>query len=93
MTEDAEYQNRCDSLFARIEAVLDDAGADYDSNGHVIEAELEDGGKIVINRQSAAHEVWLAAPDSGRHFRWRNGEWRDTRNDEELLASLRALVG
>lgn len=93
MTDETEYHNLCDSLFAQMESVLDAAAVDFDSNGNVIEAELENGGKVIINRQTAAREVWLATPDGGRHFRWHNGEWRDTRNDGELIAVLRTLVG
>lgn len=91
--DESEYHDLCDSLFARLESVLEESGADFDSDGHVIEAELEDGGKIVINRQTAAREVWLAAPGGGRHFRRTDGEWRDTRDGRELTEILRTLVG
>ncbi|MGI9298722.1 MAG: iron donor protein CyaY [Gammaproteobacteria bacterium] len=93
MIDETEYHDLCDRLFAEIESVLDAAAADFDSNGHVIEAELADGGKMIINRQTPAREVWLATPGGGRHFRLQNGEWRDTRDDRELKTALRDLLG
>lgn len=92
MSDEKEYHDRCDALFARMESLLEESGADFDSNGNVLETETEDGGTIVINRQPAAREIWLAAPNGGRHFRWQNGEWRDTRDDRELLAVLLSLI-
>ncbi|MGI9306471.1 MAG: iron donor protein CyaY [Gammaproteobacteria bacterium] len=91
--DEKEYQDKCDILFAQIETMLDDAGADFDSNGGVIEAELDGGGVLIINRQPAAREVWLASPDGGHHFKWDDGAWRHTRNGEELTGMLAALLG
>ena len=93
MMDETEYHDLCDRLFSELESELDAAAVDFDSNGRVIEAETEDGDKIVINRQAAAREVWMATPGGGRHFRWQNGEWRDTRDDRELKAALRDLLG
>ena len=90
--DETEYHDLCDRLFAELESALDEAAADFDSNGQVIEADLEDGGKLVINRQAAAREVWLATAGGGRHFRLQNGEWRDTRDDREIKETLRELL-
>ena len=89
---ESDYHNRCDELFAAVETLLDDAGVDFDSNGNVIDAELDNGEKIIINRQPAAKEVWLASPDGGHHFVWRNGEWQNTRGGEEFTAMLQKLI-
>lgn len=91
--DETEYHDLCDRLFSEIESVLDGAAADFDSNGNVIEAELADGGKVIINRQTPAREVWLATPGGGRHFRLQNGEWRDTRDDAEITEVLKTLLG
>ena len=91
--DENEYHNRCDELFAAAETLLEESGADFDSNGNVIEAELDGGEKIIINRQPAAREVWLASPDGGHHFVWREGAWQNTRGGEEFTASLKKLLG
>ena len=90
---ETEYHGLCDELFAAIERMLDDADADYDSNGGMIEAELPDGGKMIINRQPAAREVWVAAPSGGWHFRFQDSQWKNTRDDSELMETLAGLVG
>lgn len=92
--DETDYHDQCDSVFARLEAMLDEAEVDFDSDGNVIEAELESGGKLIINRQAPAREIWLAAPDGGRHFRWHSAEsnWRDTKDDRELMQVISELI-
>ncbi len=92
MSDEHDYHNLCDALFAHLESTLDNAGIDFDSNGHILEAQMDNGGTIIINRQTAAREIWLAAPNGGRHFRWQDGEWRDTRDEKELTAVLKTLI-
>ena len=58
----------------------------------VLEIELADGSKIIVNRHSAAKEVWVAARSGGFHFRWDGQVWRDTRDSSELMSALSALV-
>ena len=46
------------------------------------------GGEYVINRHSAAREVWVASPVSGPyHFPYTDGEWRN-KSGVELLQLL-----
>ncbi len=91
--DESDYHNQCDILFAAVETMLDDAGVDFDSNGNVIEAELDGGEKIIINRQPAVREVWLASPEGGYHFAWREGIWQDTRGGGEFTAALKKSIG
>ena len=58
----------------------------------VLEIELPDGSKIIVNRHSAAREVWVAAKSGGYHFRWDGSAWRDTRDKSELMASLTRIL-
>ena len=60
--------------------------------GGVIELEFESGGKIVINRHTAAREIWLAARSGGFHFRYQDGRWLGTRDGEELMAAIRRCI-
>lgn len=92
---DSEFNALADEALTRIEAGLERSGADLDfamiSSG-VLEIELLDGSKIVVNRHSVAQEVWVAARSGGFHFRWDGRVWRDTRDQSELMASLSALL-
>ena len=94
MTE-YEYSQLADTTFAHIEHVLEHADSDLDyelAAGGVLEIEFDNGSKIIINRQGANHEIWVAAKSGGFHFRWLDNAWRDTRNSTELMQSLSKLV-
>lgn len=78
-------------MLHRIEAALDACAADVDYEvmpGGVLELEFADGSKIIVNRHTAAREIWVAARSGGYHFRFDGGRWLGTRDGEELMAAL-----
>jgi CyaY protein len=92
---EAEFAERADSVLARIEAALEESGVDADverKEGGIVEIEYPDGSRMVINRHSAAREIWVAARSGGFHFRWDGAAWRDSRGGAELFAALSRLV-
>lgn len=94
MTE-SEYQQLADAVFKRLEAALDehDDVIDYErAAGGVLELEFEDGSKMVVNKQAAAQEIWVAARSGGFHFQFAEEAWRDSRSGEELFAALSRLA-
>jgi CyaY protein len=92
MTE-SEYAQLTDAVFKRLDQALEAADIDYElAAGGILEMEFDDGSKIVINRQPAMHEIWVAAKSGGFHFRWQDGEWRDTRSGDELFAALERMA-
>jgi CyaY protein len=94
MTE-SEYTQLADATFQRLEQGLEAAGDDLDfelAAGGVLEIEFADGSMIVVNRQAAAREIWVAAKSGGFHYRWDGASWRDTRSGEELFQALSRLV-
>ncbi len=93
--EETEFAALAEQTLARIEASLEESGVDADVElkpGGVIEIEYADGSKMIINRHTAAREIWVAARAGGFHFRWEGGAWRDTREGTELFAALSKLV-
>jgi CyaY protein len=46
----------------------------------------------VVNRHSAAQEIWVAAKSGGYHFRFDGSRWLDSRDRRELLAVLSDLI-
>jgi len=93
--DEREFAKRADEALGRIEAALEATGVDADvelKEGGVLEIEFDDGSRMVINRHSAARELWVAAPSGGFHFRWDGAVWRDTREGTELFAALSKLV-
>jgi CyaY protein len=94
--QDSDYQRLADAAMGRLEAALDAADGDFDHElvaGGVLEIEGADGSKIIVNKQSAAQEIWVAARSGGFHYRWDGQAWRDTRGGEELFAALERLLG
>ena len=81
---------------AAVEAAADAAGLDIDLQmkpGGVLELGFEDGSKMIVNRQGATREIWVAAKSGGYHFRYDSGRWVDTRDGGELFAALSRMVG
>ncbi len=92
---DKEFNQLADAMLQRIEQGLEASGADLDfelSAGGILEIELGDGSKIIVNRHGVAKEIWVAAKAGGFHFRWDGSAWRDTRDQAELLGKLSGLV-
>jgi CyaY protein len=91
----SEFDSMADTTLERIAQALDESGADCDcepKGAGVLELEFADASRIIINRQSAAQEIWLAAKSGGYHFRWNGAKWADTRDGGELFATLSKLV-
>ena len=91
----SEFDSLADAMLERIARAVEESGADCDceSKGSgVLELEFADGSRIVVNRHSAARQIWIAARSGGYHFRWDGSDWVDTREGSELLAALSKLV-
>lgn len=90
--EEREFNALADAMLARIEAALEACGdVDFDFEtkpGGVLELEFDNGSKVIINRHTAAREIWVAAKSGGYHFKPEDGRWAGTRDGEELLAAI-----
>ena len=94
MTE-TEFNQQVDAVLMKIEAALDASGADidYETTAGILTLEFADGSKIIINRQGATQEIWVAAKSGGFHYRWDGVAWRNTRDGSELFAALSCFIG
>lgn len=89
--EERQFYVLADAALRRIEDAVESCGADVDLEvkpGGVLELEFQDGSKIIINRHTAAREIWLAARSGGYHFRADGDRWVGTRDGEELMAAI-----
>ena len=92
MTE-SEFHRAVDALLARIEASVEGVDAlDVDLESGILTIACPDDTRIIVNRQTPNREIWVAARSGGFHFASREGEWRDTRSGDELLASLARVI-
>lgn len=92
---DSEFEALTDATLAAVESAFEasapDAAVEVKGAG-VLEVEFDNGARIVINRQAAAREIWVAARSGGLHFRHDGTAWRDTRDGTELFAALSKLA-
>ena len=89
------FEALVDGTLAAIEQALEASGVDADAQtkgAGVLEIEFANGSKMIVNRQVAARELWVAARSGGFHFRHDGRLWRDTRDGTELAATLSRLV-
>ena len=89
-----EYDRRTSAVLAAVEAATDrflqDDVIDIDASrtGGLLELGFPNGSKIVLNTQPPLHELWLAAPSGGHHFRASGGRWIDGRDGREFFDVL-----
>ncbi len=91
----SEFDSLADTALMRIAQAADESGVDCDceiKGEGVLELEFPNGSRIIVNRHSAAQEIWVAAKSGGYHFRWDGLEWVDTRDGGELFAALSKMV-
>lgn len=89
--DEREFNVLADATLRRIENAIDDCAVEVDLEvkaGGVMELEFDDGSRIIINRHTAAREIWVAARSGGYHFRPLDGRWVGTRDGEELMAAI-----
>ena len=93
--DESRFEALAEAELARIEQAFDASGVDADiesKDGGVLEVEFSDGSKIIVNRHSAAREIWVAARSGGFHFRYDGRRWLNTRDGGELYALLSKLT-
>jgi CyaY protein len=89
------FNGVADRELADIAKAVDEAGLDCDAEfkaAGVLELVFEDDTRIIINRHSAAREIWVAAKSGGFHFRPDDGGWVDTRSGRRLRDALDELL-
>ena len=101
MNTEAEFHELVDDTLTRLEAAVEDAAdaaeidVDCDEAGGVLTLSFENGSSIILSRQSATRQLWLAARSGGYHFTYDDAgsRWSCTRSGmsfEELVGQ--ALV-
>lgn len=92
---DAEYRAKAESIYQEIEATVDqlveekNAQMDYENSGGVLTIFLEDTStQVIISRQAATQQIWVAAKSGGFHCAYieekGREQWRCTKTQETL---------
>jgi len=93
---DAEFRRRFDATLLAVEQAIENSEADieFETANDILTLEFPNGSKIIINAQSAVHQLWVAARSGGFHFNFDAGSetWRNDQNGAELFAELARLA-
>ena len=93
---DQLFLQRAEALMDALLAQLDDFDPDEleaDAAAGVIKMAFASGTPCVLNRQSAAHQIWLAEGASAWHFeRDEQGDWIDTKGRGSLTSVLSEIL-
>ena len=83
MTESV-FKELIEDIIIQVEDALDelDSDIDYESSDGILTIIMENKSQIIINRQTAAFQLWLAAKSGGFHFDYVNSNWQDDRSGE-----------
>ena len=84
-------ENTLNQLLNQIEAGVPEVEGDLVDS--VLTLLLPDGSQIILNRQEAVQQIWLACSDGPARFAQENGTWRDTRSGESLEMAVGRLLG
>jgi len=94
MTE-SEFSTVGCAVLDRIEEAIEAADIDADlerkSEG-LLEIELANQSRVVVNMQAPMQQIWVAAKSGGFHFAAAPAGWRDTRSGEDLFDLLSRVV-
>lgn len=76
----SEFKQIADETLNDLSQFLEKADTDYnleiDLLDGILNIELPDGSKYVINKHNVSMQIWLSSPVSGAsHFSYDNGKW------------------
>lgn len=92
---EAQYSELAEQTFHAIEAAVEaaidtaEAALDYENNGGILTIDCEDTDtQVIVSRQIALLQIWVAAKSGGFHCAREDGGWRCTTTGEMLTALL-----
>jgi CyaY protein len=84
------------AIEAAVEALQDEIDDDFEMAGGILTLTLENSSgassKIIINRQIATREIWVAARSGGYHCGRQNDDWVCNTTRETLAALLSRVL-
>jgi CyaY protein len=97
MNTDQEFLQVAEKLMQDLLGKLDTFDPDEleaDAAAGVIKMTFASGGACVLNRQTAAHQIWLAEGATAWHFELDadSGQWMDTKGRGALTAVLSEVL-
>jgi len=93
------FKELVEDIIIQIEDAIEelDSDIDYESSDGILTIIMKNKSQIIINRQTAALQLWLAAKSGGYHFDYvgknvgksvEKSDWQDDRSGEAFLDTL-----
>lgn len=91
---ESEFDKKATDTLLRIEQGIEESGADIDfeAAGGILTLEFANGTKIIINKQGAARQIWVAAKSGGYHYGFVDGQWINDQGGGELMSELSRFI-
>ena len=84
---ESEFSQCCDEIMLAIEEAIDNSGVDidYETSAGVLTLTIEENAsKVIVSRQPALSQIWLAAKSGGYYFNYSDSDWVCTATQESL---------
>ncbi len=91
---ESEFDKKATDTLLTIEQAIEESGADIDfeAAGGILTLEFANGTKIIINKQGAARQIWVAAKSGGYHYGFVDGQWINDQGGGELMSQLSRFI-
>lgn len=91
---ESEFNALAEATLLSIEQQVEDADTelDFEMSSGILTLTAENGSKIIINRQVATLEIWVAARSGGYHLGRQDDVWFCQSTGETLQALLTRVV-
>lgn len=87
---DTEFNTAADTTLLAIEDALEalDLDLDMETAGGILTLTFANGSKVIVNRQVATREIWVAARSGGFHCGRQDNTWVCNTTGEDLATLL-----
>ena len=91
---ESEFDKKATDTLLTIEQAIEESGADIDfeAAGGILTLEYANGTKIIVNKQGAARQIWVAAKSGGYHYGFVDGRWINDQGGGELMSELSRFI-
>lgn len=91
---ESEFDKKATDTLLTIEQAIEESGADIDfeAAGGILTLEFANGTKIIVNKQGAARQIWVATKSGGYHYGFVDGRWVNDQGGGELMQELSRFI-
>lgn len=91
---ESEFDIMATNTLLSIEQAIEVSGAEieFEGAGGILTLEFENGSKIIVNKQSAAKQIWVAGQSRRLSLRFVTGKWINNQGGGELLHELSLFI-